>query len=192
MSEDTMTAAESAAWLADIAPRRVCVMCGAINPPTVPGAIGCDAVDLHDGCGAEWQGRVDAEVGTLRHEDAVRALRGVVALHAAHDAAWLAGAAAARAADVAALRVRTAERSASVGALLAAAEQEPGVLRVAMGGEAEAVCALAEVGALPLPPPPGSPPAPAQRPEAGADGATGREGAATPAEGCYGAAEQEG
>lgn len=81
MTDDVMTADEARALLADVAPRRVCAMCGAVDPPTVRDTIGGDAVDLHDGCSGEVRGRVDTERGLLRYEDALRALRAVVALH---------------------------------------------------------------------------------------------------------------
>lgn len=76
-----MTADEACALLADVAPRRVCAMCGAVNPPTVRDTIGGDAVDLHDGCSDVVRGRVDLTYGMLRHEDALRALRSVVEMH---------------------------------------------------------------------------------------------------------------
>lgn len=81
MTDDVMTADEARALLADVAPRRVCAMCGAVEPPTARDTIGGDAVDLHDGCSGEVRGRVDTERGLLRYEDALRALRSVVALH---------------------------------------------------------------------------------------------------------------
>lgn len=81
MTDDVMTADEARALLADVAPRRVCAMCGAVDPPTVRDTIGGDAVDLHDGCSGEVRGRVDTERGLLRYEDALRALRAVIALH---------------------------------------------------------------------------------------------------------------
>lgn len=81
MTDDVMTADEARALLADVAPRRVCAMCGAVDPPTVRDTIGDDAVDLHDGCPDVVRGRVDTERGLLRYEDALRALRSVVALH---------------------------------------------------------------------------------------------------------------
>jgi hypothetical protein len=79
--EDVMTADEARALLADVAPRRVCAMCDAINPPTARDAIGGEVVDVHDGCPGEVRGRIDVERGLLRYGDALRALRAVVALH---------------------------------------------------------------------------------------------------------------
>ena len=81
MTDDVMTADEARALLADVAPRRVCAMCGAIDPPTVRDTIGDEVVDLHDGCPDVVRGRVDTERGLLRYGDALRALRSVVALH---------------------------------------------------------------------------------------------------------------
>lgn len=86
MTDDVMTADEARALLADVAPRRVCAMCGAVDPPTVRDTIGDDAVDLHDGCAGEVRGRVDVERGLLRYGDALRALRSVVALHGSLEA----------------------------------------------------------------------------------------------------------
>jgi hypothetical protein len=85
-----MSADEAAALLPTVTPRRVCVMCRAVDPPTRPGMIGPDAVELHD-CASGRTGRVDEEVGRLAPEVVARALRAVVALHAraagAEDAA---------------------------------------------------------------------------------------------------------
>lgn len=83
MTDDVMTADEARALLADVAPRRVCAMCGATNPPTARDTIGDEVVDVHDGCPGEVRGRINAERGLLRYGDALRALRSVVALHCA-------------------------------------------------------------------------------------------------------------
>jgi len=129
-----------------------------------------------DGDGV-WRGD-PAVIAGLRAEAA--ALRSVVALHERAAGAWLAGAEAARAGDVAALRAE-AERLAGLMATMPAGST-PGTEYVVAGLEHAAALA----GRTPLP----APPAPPQCPEAPPDGGTEPVGGGTPARGLPVAAER--
>ena len=144
---------------------------------------------------------LDVAMGTWRGDPATLpamkaeadALTSVIVLHTRAEAAWLAGAEATRAADVAEVRRIAGEHSAAVRWYCAETTAAAPDWSERADYESRASATLQGAGdalaALPLPPPPQTAPAPPQSPLPSPDGGTGPQGDGAPAGGCGVAAE---